>query len=209
MTTWQEIAARAGIPDADAAALFDNLRERYSASDRHYHNLTHIAQMLGTVAPFEESVHDYAALCLAVWFHDAIYDTRRKDNEDQSAAYALAVLTQGVSEAICTRVKQLILATKTHQASPGDTDCQLLLDADLAILGSDPANYDRYAQAIRQEYAWVSEADYRAGRSQVLQGFLARPQIYFTEPLFQTLEQSARRNLQREWEQLTLVKPPK
>ena len=204
MTTWQEIAVRAGIPEADAPRLFDDLCQRYSEPTRHYHNLTHIAQMLEIVEGFREGVYDYVAVCLAIWFHDAIYDTRRKDNEEQSAAYAVTLLTQqGVSKAISARVQQLILATKTHQAPLGDTDCQLLLDADLAILGSEPADYNRYAQAIRREYAWVSDDDYRAGRSRVLQGFLGRPQIYFTEPLFQTLEQSARSNLQRELEQLT------
>lgn len=32
-----------------------------------------------------------------------------------------------------------------------------LLDADLAILGSDPASYDRYRLAVRREYAHIDE----------------------------------------------------
>ncbi len=200
---WREIAVHAGVPEAETRPIFDDLCERYSAADRHYHNLKHIAQMLEIIERFRERVHDYPAVCLAVWFHDVIYDSRRKDNEEQSAMYAIAILRRWVWESLRIHVSFLIGATKTHQARPGDTDCQLLLDADLAILGSPPAEYDRYAHAIRQEYAWVSEDDYRAGRVQVLQSFLQRDRLYWTEPLFQTLELPARRNMQREIERLT------
>lgn len=39
-----------------------------------------------------------------------------------------------------------------------------LLDADLAILGSDPASYDRYRLAVRREYAHIDELAWRTGR---------------------------------------------
>ena len=73
-----------------------------------------------------------------------------------------------------------------------------LLDADLAILGAASDEYDRYAAAIRREYAWVDENAYRAGRSQVLQGFLHRPCIFHTADWAARAENPARCNLQRE-----------
>jgi predicted metal-dependent HD superfamily phosphohydrolase len=71
----------------------------------------------------------------------------------------------------------------------------VLIDADLAILGADDPAYRAYADQIRQEYAWVSEPDYRMGRRQVLECFLARPKIF---DLLAHLEEPARRNIAAE-----------
>ncbi len=130
------------------------------------------------------------AVKLATWLHDVIYDSRAPDNEERSADYA---------ERLCVRlcipdghlVAALILKTKTHDAG-GDPDAQVLIDADLAILGASEPVYRDYADAIRQEYGWVPEPEYRAGRRQVLQTFLRRPKIF---RLLRHLEYSARQNL--------------
>jgi predicted metal-dependent HD superfamily phosphohydrolase len=74
----------------------------------------------------------------------------------------------------------------------------MLLDADLAVLGADEAAYDRYAAAIRREYAWVPEDRYRAGRARVLEDFLGRPQVYHTAAMRSRAEDRARANLRRE-----------
>ena len=95
-------------------------------------------------------------------------------------------------------VKNLILNTKNHQAPSTDIDSQILLDADLAILGTSELEYKTYAQGIRQEYAWVADELYRVGRIQILQKFLQRERIYFTPQLFVKLEARARLNLQAE-----------
>ena len=204
--SWRETARRAGLAEAQAEAVFQDLCRRYSEPQRAYHDLSHVAAMLNTVAPFAETVRDPAALHLAIWFHDAVYDARSKDNEEESAALAASALSSaGVTQATGDRVTRLIFATKTHQVCREDLDCQLLLDADLAILGTPPEEYDSYAQAIRREYEWVGEADYRAGRARVLRGFLERDRLYGTEALFAALEGPARANLQRE---ITWLTPP-
>jgi predicted metal-dependent HD superfamily phosphohydrolase len=78
----------------------------------------------------------------------------------------------------------------------------VLLDADLTILTANEADYDTYAAAIRREYAWVSDADFRAGRCCVLERFLARRSIYCTPMMRQHAEARARANLARELVQL-------
>jgi predicted metal-dependent HD superfamily phosphohydrolase len=88
--------------------------------------------------------------------------------------------------------------TRDHRADPSDTGALLLVDADLAILGAPPEMYKVYARAIRREYAWVPDADYRVGRRAVLQRFLDRPRIFGTESLYQERELAARRNLAAE-----------
>jgi predicted metal-dependent HD superfamily phosphohydrolase len=92
---------------------------------------------------------------------------------------------------------RLILLTRTHEAGPDDRAGRTLLDADLAVLSADEPAYDAYADAIRREYAWVPEADYRAGRRRVLERFLVRPRIYFTMEMAEA-EPKARANLRRE-----------
>jgi predicted metal-dependent HD superfamily phosphohydrolase len=91
----------------------------------------------------------------------------------------------------------MVLATCHVGAPPTDPDTRLLIDLDLAILAAPPERYDRFAADIRREYAWVTDADYRSGRRRVLDGFLARPQIYSAE-LWEGQEEQARTNLCRE-----------
>lgn len=200
---WRETAAQAGMPLPNAQAMFRGLCSMYSRPDRVYHTLDHVAAMLDIVSRFAGLLHEPLEVRLAVWFHDYVYDARRKDNEEQSALYATVILDGEQWALIRPRLTELILATKTHRARWGDTDCQLLLDADLAVLGTSEAEYDGYARAIREEYAWVPDEEYRTGRRQVLEGFLERERIYQTAPLFQAWEAPARRNLWREIERLS------
>lgn len=198
---WDELMAAFGVPPAQARPLLADLASRYTVRGRHYHNLDHVRQVLETIGEFQALARDLLAVQLAAWFHDVVYSPRANDNEARSAAYARAALRQlGLPAATIDRVSDLILATASHQAAGDDVDAHLLLDADLAILGAPPAQYDRYAQAIRQEYAWVPEATYRTRRQEVLARFLAWPRLYHTPPLFAAREVQARQNLTRELE---------
>lgn len=73
-----------------------------------------------------------------------------------------------------------------------------MLDADLAILAAHPKEYQKYIQAIRQEYGWMPESEYIFGRQQVLEQFLQRQQIYFTPLMFQQGENPDRANIKTE-----------
>ena len=186
--------------------VFFNLVAAYSSAGRFYHNLEHIHQVLETIEQIYRCSLSQASpslnfpvIQLAAWFHDVIYDPKAKDNEEKSTEYAEATLKSlKIQKTTIAQVKNLILTTKNHQAPPTDLESQILLDADLAILGSTESEYRAYSQAIRQEYSWVCDAEYRLGRKQVLQKFLQRERIYLTSYLFVTLEEKARQNLQSE-----------
>ena len=122
------------------------------------------------------------------------------DNEERSAALAHTLLGPlGIAEGLLAEASRLILLTKTHNCSNDDRDGQMLLDADLAILGADGNDYDTYARAIRREYAWVPNEEYRKGRLRVLETFLSRERIYRTDELHRAAEEiQGRRNLRRE-----------
>jgi predicted metal-dependent HD superfamily phosphohydrolase len=202
---WTRPLADFGAPAEAILSAFADLRTCYTSAGRYYHTLDHIHAMLCTVrAP--GGADEMPALPLAVWFHDAIYDTRANDNEEKSAALARRALQPlGVPEAILSETERLILLTKTHSPASGDRPGQLLIDADLAVLGAPETEYDAYARAIRQEYAWVHEETYRTGRRTVLETFLRRPRIYCTEEMFVQREEMARQNLRREIETLVAV----
>lgn len=190
---WWQTVAPFGAAAGGVDAAFADLAARYGETGRHYHTLEHIAAVLDTL---DASGGASAALSLAAWYHDAVYDSRAADNEERSARLARGeLLLLSVPSDVIDEAVRLIQLTKTHMAADEDATGQRLLDADLAVLGADPETYDRYAAAVRREYAWVPEADYCAGRRRVLEGFLARPKIYH---LLKDAEMPARRNLRRE-----------
>ena len=77
---------------------------------------------------------DREAVELAAWFHDAIYEIGRDDNEDRSAELARELLA---SSPIRDEVARLVLVTKTHKVADDDVNGAVLCDADLSVLGSD------------------------------------------------------------------------
>jgi predicted metal-dependent HD superfamily phosphohydrolase len=199
---WFNLAARMASPlDRDVAlALFDEPRARYAGAERHYHTLGHIAACLDWLESARRLAADPGVLGLAIWYHDAVYDTHRPDNEEASARLADAALQRlGIALSIRQRVSGLILATRHNAppAPPGDPDTGLLVDIDLAILGQPAEVFDAYEAAIRREYAWVADEDFRAGRRKVLQTFLHRPHIFATGHFRALLETPACENLAR------------
>ncbi len=194
--TWARQLERLQNAPNDAYPVFDELVARYQEAWRHYHTLEHIHEILKVVGKLSDQATDPDALYLAVWFHDAIYNPRAKDNEEQSAKLAERCLTTlGLARPTIERVMEMIGATAHGTTTSAQGDTAILLDADLAILGAEEKRYQRYAADIRREYDWVSDADYKTGRSHVLEAFLKRERIYSTERMFASGETLARANL--------------
>src|SRR5581483_3578417 len=85
---WAELTAALGVPRPAADATFAELAAAYSAPGRYYHTFEHIAEMLGLLQIHHRRAADPTTVQLAVWFHDAVYDSRRSDNEARSADLA-------------------------------------------------------------------------------------------------------------------------
>jgi predicted metal-dependent HD superfamily phosphohydrolase len=172
----------------------------YQAPDRHYHDLRHIEALLGLARDHANALFDRDAVEAAIWFHDAIYDTRRSDNEARSAELAIARLAEAAAPDRVAGIATMIRATAGHGVpefadARAAADCALFLDMDLAILGAAPADFAIYEQDVRREYAWVPQPQWIAGRRRVLESFLARPVIFAT-PLFRaSREARARQNV--------------
>ena len=108
----------------------------------------------------------------------------------------------GASPEVGDEVARPARLTASHTPATDDAAGAVLCDADLSILGMDPASYEGYAAAIRQEYSLVPDQQFLVGRAQVLQGLLDRPTIFHTSLGRELWEDAARTNLGREVGQL-------
>src|SRR5688572_7563726 len=109
---WNHLCAAAGVTPSLA---FDDLLAHYSEPHRAYHNARHIDECLAELDSARSDSRNPDAVEFAIWFHDAIYDPRAGDNEEQSARLARESLaTFGARSA--EHVSDLILTTKTHIA---------------------------------------------------------------------------------------------
>ncbi|WCN81116.1 HD domain-containing protein [Micromonospora sp. LH3U1] len=204
---WRVAARGAGArPDAGLTRAGELLLARWREPHRHYHTVAHLTAVLDVVDQHAGLTDRADVVRLAAWWHDAVYDPRADGdaNERDSAALAESVLTGlGVPVSTAAEVHRLVLLTAGHAVAPGDRDGALLCDADLAVLAAPPATYERYAAAIRREYAHVPEPAFRAGRAAVLTGLLALPALFRLPQLHGRWEEPARDNVRRELATLT------
>ncbi|GAA2419833.1 hypothetical protein GCM10010191_33720 [Actinomadura vinacea] len=188
------------------------LDARYGEGHRRYHTREHLAAVLDLVD--ELAAHallaerDADTVRLAAWFHDAVYEPERADNEERSARLAGRMLADtDLAEDVVAEVVRLVELTVTHAPAADDRNGQVLCDADLAILGSEPERYAAYAVAVREEYAFVPEDLFRVGRAEVLGGLLALPALFHTPLARERFEARARRNIETELMLLKAVPP--
>jgi predicted metal-dependent HD superfamily phosphohydrolase len=199
VTSWEEaVRALGGTPQPT------NLRTHYEEAHRKYHNYRHAEQVVRDAVALTTGTRDRALVALAGWAHDVVYNAEPGVDERASAAWTRHHLTAaGVPEPAITRVEALILATATHTCPPTDRVAAALLDADLAILASPPADYARYRAAVRAEYAHLPAAAWRDGRAAVLRSLLVKAPLYRTEQAHTQWEPQAIHNLKEELKTLT------
>ena len=193
---WSRAWAGLGIEPAPGQ-VFDELLTSYQEAHRAYHTREHLEECLVLLGEVWDQCDHPEEVAIALWFHDAIYEPRRSDNEAESGKWLARVCyAMGVAEVSIERMHALVMATR-HAAAVEQLDAQILVDIDLSILGASPERFDAYEAQIRREYRWVPGPIYRSKRANVLKGFLGRSMLYAT-PLFQgRFEQLARINIAR------------
>ncbi|MBI2109307.1 MAG: hypothetical protein HYT93_04015 [Parcubacteria group bacterium] len=191
---WERIGAC-----TDSRTVYKDLAARYSESHRAYHTLEHINHCLFELEKVRRITLDVDVIELAIWFHDAVYDTHASDNEEQSALLAAQVMREAaLPERMIKKVTEFIRATKhTHGLHSHDIDLYFFLDIDLSILGQTQKVFDAYELQIRKEYEWVPEEAFIEGRKVVLSSFLNREHIYSTHQFYDAYEAQARENIAR------------
>lgn len=202
---------------AGATASGDQIRDvgerligHWTGTGRHFHNLKHLADVLAHVDELAEETHEPEVVRLAAWYHGAIfsaadadvYASRGGEDEVASAELARTELTSlGVSPLRAQRVHDLVIALRRHAPTPGDFDCAVLCDADLAMLASEPQRYKAYLLAVRAEYSHLPVEDYVRARIRILTKLQLRKAL-FVSPLGAAWESSARQNVTAELHRL-------
>jgi predicted metal-dependent HD superfamily phosphohydrolase len=176
-------------------ARAERLVARYEEPQRSYHTLQHLGECLTWLDATRSLAHDADVVELAIWYHDAVYEPRRNDNEQASADLARDHLLKGGAGTDAAAVVTSLILWTAHAAVPPEGDPALLVDIDLAILGAQPTRYAEYERQIREEYSWVPLFLFRRRRAALLERFLQREHIYATSRLRDQLEPQARVNL--------------
>lgn len=191
---WQRCARQFSLNRCQTQQLYARLLAAYSEPQRHYHGMQHILECLSHFDQIRAQLQQPALVELALWFHDAVYDPKAHDNEQQSAILCQQLCADFLTVEQLETVSRWILATRQHH--PGnEPDLNALLDIDLAILAAPPARFAEYQQQIRQEYAWVEQRLYQHKRRAVLAQFYQMQPLYQTRYFQQHHEAQAKHNL--------------
>ncbi len=194
---WEKVCLALNIkPDYEE---FARLEAAYSESHRAYHTSQHLSECFDKLDwAISKNLLKYNSLVeIALWYHDAIYNPKEKDNERKSAAWALKFLSEsGVEIEKCELIYSLIMAT-CHRENPQKLLHQIVVDIDLSILGAESLRFQEYEQQIRQEYKSVPWLIYQEKRVEILNYFLSLPSIYNTKLFYQQFESQARQNLEQ------------
>ena len=184
--------------------VWEVIKRYYSHKSRYYHNLEHIYNMLMQAEEVKSKINDFDSLRFAIWFHDIIYKPSKNNNEEKSSVFARNCLKSlNFDEKRAKTVQNLIISTKKHQLIlVKNNDNAYLLDFDLSILGTDWEIYKNYFHNIRNEYKIYPDFIYNPSRKKILNLFLERETLYFTEIYQAKYEIQARENLKKELELL-------
>ncbi|WP_428228573.1 HD domain-containing protein [Flavobacterium sp.] len=193
---YTELLLNIGFEEKEILYNWLNLEKAYSGKSRHYHNLTHIKDMILSFETYSGKLKSPNEILFSIFYHDYVYVSSKKDNELKSAEYALSILPENVKldkqlvfDAIC--------ATQQHQHNENE-DINWLIDFDLKILARDWEDYKTYFEQIRKEYRIYPDLLYKPGRAKALKHFLEHEFIFQTEEFRSLYEEKARENIESE-----------
>lgn len=193
---YSELLSNIGFSANEIQQNWKDLEKAYSTKSRHYHNLTHLKEMIESFETYHDKLQNPYEILFSIFYHDFVYSASKKDNELKSAEYALAVLPENVNlnkqlvfDAIC--------ATQLHQQNAIE-DINWLIDFDLKILAKDWKDYKIYFEQIRKEYRIYPDFLYKPGRAKALKHFLENEFIFQTKEFRNLHEEKARINIEKE-----------
>jgi predicted metal-dependent HD superfamily phosphohydrolase len=197
---YSELLYTIGFSEDEIQKNWEDLEKAYSKKSRHYHNLTHLKEMIKGFETYRDKLQNPNEILLSIFYHDFVYSASKKDNELKSAEFALAILPENINlnkqlvfDAIC--------ATQQHQYNSIE-DINWLIDFDLKILAKDWDDYKIYFEQIRKEYRIYPDFLYKPGRAKALKHFLENEFIFQTDEFRNLYEGKARINIEKEIELL-------
>jgi predicted metal-dependent HD superfamily phosphohydrolase len=197
---WKVLASKYTEDATLISNYWDEIVQHYTSKSRYYHNLSHIYNMLLQAKDIQNAIEDYDAFRFSIWYHDIIYKSTKKNNEEKSAKFAQKRLKVfNFDEKRIKIIETVIKSTQKHDIVLNQNqDNAYLLDIDLSILGTEWTIYETYIQNIRKEYGIYPDFMYKKGRKKAMQHFLERKYIYFTDAYQNKFEVQARQNIEKE-----------
>ncbi len=167
-TQYQDIFEEYGIQS------WKDLPKQWQEPHRHFHTEEHLSNLIEDIEHLYQhqnvSEEDRKVLLLTAFYHDAIYDPTRTDNEESSAEYFGQVAD---SHPRTDHVKSIILDTKNHQ--PSGELSSLFCHLDLKIVRE--SNFSRlmiWEKQIFREYQYLDYPVYKKNRLAFLEGMQKR-----------------------------------
>ncbi|AXB58651.1 HD domain-containing protein [Flavobacterium fluviale] len=198
---YSELLSNIGFSANEIQQNWLDLEKAYSKKSRHYHNLTHLKEMIESFETYSNRLQNPNEILFSIFYHDYVYSASKKDNELKSAEYALSILPENV-DLNKQLVFDAICATQKHQQNEIE-DINWLIDFDLKILAKDWDDYKIYFEQIRKEYRIYPDFLYKPGRAKALKHFLENEFIFQTEEFRSFYEEKARQNIEKEISILT------
>ena len=199
--TYSELLLEIGFPENDIHQNWLDLEKAYLKKSRHYHNLTHIQDMIYSYEKYSDQLQFPNEVLYSIFYHDYIYVSSKKDNELKSAEYAIKILPKN-AKLDSKMVFDAIVATQLHQQNKIE-DINWLIDFDLKVLAGDWEYYKIYFGQIRKEYRIYPDFLYKPGRAKALKHFLENEFIFQTKTFRNLFEEKARINIEKEISLLT------
>jgi predicted metal-dependent HD superfamily phosphohydrolase len=177
------------LPGHESLAL--DLVGMWSEPHRRYHDVRHLGECLAASVMLGGGTTE----SLALWFHDAVHTGTPGRDEAAAAALAHERLAPLLSADRVAEVVRLVLVTERHAVAAHDQAGAVVSDADLWVLGAEPARYAESVADLRDETGLADRA-WTAVRRRQLEARLARP-VYATAH-GRHREAAARHNLRAE-----------
>ena len=193
----------------DSATIHQHLISRYQESHRHYHTLGHIQHCLDLFEQCKALASEPDALEIAIWFHDVILVSGRRDNESLSAKLYLELSDGAHRESLRQLVCRLIMATLHNADHLDDADSIYMVDIDLSSFGLPWEEFLRDSLNLRSESPHLCDDDYYLNQTGFQRGLLARPRFFLSDFFFNRFENQARENLAGYFEYLPTLSSDK
>ena len=165
-------------------AVIERVCNSYNGVTRHYHNTRHILNMLEYADKHSDNLSDEDKNCLflAIIFHDVVYNTRSKTNEEDSITFFSECI--GPFKAYIpapawdlwmereAKITHMILATKGHDYSEALPEyVKIIIRADLDGFNAPFEIFWEDTKKILKEYSWLDWAKFKRGRLKFLKAY--------------------------------------
>ena len=152
----------------------DEMIYKWNEKHRFYHDINHLISVLKEIENsiyFKDlNINEKHSLLLAAFFHDIVYNPKKKDNEDQSIQIFLRSFNNKDPK-MRDKVCKLIEITK-YRKRPSDKLERMFWDADNAGFKKGYNEILKNEKLIRREYSFLDSKKYKEKRIAFLESNL-------------------------------------